>query len=184
MVTYTQVELWHPMGMESKGIMNVTKSYFRESVGVILMYNSHETIGPLRQWIEAMDLPCTLSLWMNISDGRVSTNDGEVEDFVTAFEIEHDMCFAVSFDNMKTIQENFCKLVCKIHTTRQKLKRKQSSLMLVPEQRNGARNYCPCRQWLTWLVPVCKQISCTVQQYLNQINYVLLQQKCQNNLTY
>lgn len=147
MVAHAQVELWHPMGMESKGIMNVTKGYFRESVGVILMYNSNETIGPLCQWIEATDPPCTFSLWRNISDGRVSTNDSEVEDFITNFKIDDDLRFVISFDNINTIQVNFHKLVCKIHSTRQKIQTMQhSSLNLTPGKTNGPRSYCPCRQ--------------------------------------
>lgn len=128
--------------MESKGIVNVPQGYFRDSVGVILMFNSHDTIGPLQQWIKQMDFPYVLSLWMNISDGRVSTNESEMEDFSKTYKIEDDMRFIFSFDDKHKIQWCFRQLVYKIHSRRLlQQERAQSLLRLAPQEQN--KKYCP-----------------------------------------
>ncbi len=113
--------------MELKGIRNVTRSYFRQSVGVILVYDigNYETLEKLDGWIQSAkdsfswkwEDYISFMVWGNDRDQPVNSVSTEIlSEFVARNGLEGDVCCEVNGHSGANLFESYYTLIQKLHT--------------------------------------------------------------------
>ena len=121
-----QVTLWDTGNMELKGIRNVTRSYFRQSVGVILVYDigNCETLDHLHGWIALVKESfswkwkehVSFVMWGNDRDQPVNPVSPEnLSDFMLINDLSEDVCCDVNGYSGVNLFENYHSLLQTLH---------------------------------------------------------------------
>ena len=109
------------------GSLGVTRSYFRDTNGVILVYerNKPESINDLGQWLKlarAESPNCILSLWCNNRTGEFgvgSTTRDLVEDIMSLYHIPQYLSFVYTSErDVSDVHEKFSRLVSEVYSKR------------------------------------------------------------------
>ena len=110
--------------MEKHGIKNMTKSYFAQCNGMILVYDrsNTDTLYELKNWMsEANSSCCTsgvlFSMWGNDRGGTCDVSEENATFFATEYGIPLDMVFRISttppYKNLKESYQSFIKELCR-----------------------------------------------------------------------
>lgn len=124
--THTQVEVWDTGNMEThSSSLGMTKSYFRDVHGAILVYEKgrEESKTDLKAWAQmtlAGSPDCVLSLWCNNREAEFGRG-AETRDFISVLETHYGIPSRLIFsyipnDNIEQIHNYFNRLVCEIHS--------------------------------------------------------------------
>ena len=109
------------------GSLGVTRSYFRDTNGVILIYerNKPDSIMDLGQWSKlarAESNNCVLSLWCNNRTGEFGTGSETrdlVADIISLYQIPQHLCFAYTSErDVSDVHDKFSRLVSEVYSKR------------------------------------------------------------------
>ena len=109
------------------GSLGITRSYFRDATGVILIYerNKPDSINDLRQWLQlarAESPNCVLSLWCNNRTGEFgmgSQTRDLVNDIISLYKIPQHLNFVYTSErDVSEVHEKFSRLVSEVYSKR------------------------------------------------------------------
>ncbi len=121
-----QVTLWDTGSLERAGIGNVTRSYFRYAVGVVLVYDvgNRETLDALCgwmfrvkdaiswQWEDALNVV----VWGNNRDHSLnSVSDEQIKGFIDHFGLTEEQCCKMDAYSGFNVFESYQSLIERIH---------------------------------------------------------------------
>ena len=146
-VVSIQVVLWDTGDMESNSVNSMTKSYFAECVGVIMVYKKGDiqSLMSLDQWwnravAQSQFCSCLVfSLWCNDIGGDDSdeVTDDHIQKYVKKWSIPSELMFNINpdHDDEISLQINYKKLVEAVmvktrHIALQRSGRSQSTIRL------------------------------------------------------
>ena len=112
--------------MEYAGLGNVTRSYFRQAVGIILVYDigNRDTLDALRDWVSFTEQNIsweqrqhiTFVMWGNNRDQTLTAvSEEQLNSFLTCLGLSEDHCFDVNAYTGYNVFESYQVLVEKIH---------------------------------------------------------------------
>lgn len=112
--------------MEYAGLGNVTRSYFRPAVGIILVYDigNRDTLDALRDWVSFIEENIswdqrqyiTFVMWGNNRDQTLTAvSEEQLNSFLTCLDLSEDHCFEVNAYTGYNVFESYQALVEKIH---------------------------------------------------------------------
>ena len=121
--------LWDTGNLERAGIRNVTRSYFRHAVGVVLMYDvgSRESLDALYDWmysirdnldVSSLQKPTCFVVWGNNRDqSSDSVSQEQLQSFLDYQGLTHEDCYYVNTYTGCDVFESYDALLKKIHRT-------------------------------------------------------------------
>ena len=112
--------------MEHNGINNVTRSYFRQAVGVILVYDAgnRETISALTDWMLCVkenfswqwQSYITFALWENDRDQPMNpVTPEDLNTFIAGNGLSKEVCYSVSAYTGSNLFESYQSVLEKVH---------------------------------------------------------------------
>lgn len=109
------------------GSIGVTKSYFHDSDGVILIYKKSDppSVTQLSEWAKVArenSKDCIFSMWCNNVAGQFGSGPSTrdiIEAFKRAYEIDDRLSFTYTTEDKISIQDSFRHFVQHIHKERQ-----------------------------------------------------------------
>lgn len=121
-----QVTLWDTGNLERAGLRNVTRSYFRYAVGVILVYDvgNRESLDDLTDWVFQIkdsihwqwENSLCMVLWEN-NRGQTSTSvSGDQRNaFLNHFGLTEEHCYKVDAYSGFNVFESYHSLIERLH---------------------------------------------------------------------
>ena len=142
---FTQLLLQDTAGMEKAGgVGTMTRSYFRQAVGVILVYDTSnlESLNKIKTWVEAAEETCeyaqylVYALWGNEKGSHYSSINNPVEDYhltdllaqlestlAKPIQIEGQLVCRMNGIDQITVASNYETLVRTVHSKIKKIDR-------------------------------------------------------------
>ena len=118
--------LWDTGNLERAGVGNITRSYFRQAVGVVLVYDigNRDTLDALRNWVFYIkdniswhqQQQITYVVWANNRDQTLTAvSEEQLNSFLTFLELSEDHYFDVNAYTGDNVFESYQWLIQKVH---------------------------------------------------------------------
>ena len=112
--------------MERAGIGNITRSYFRKAVGIVLMYDigNRDSLDDLRDWVFYLQdniswrqqQSITYVVWANNRDRTLTpVSEEQLNSFLTFLGLNEDHCSDVNAFTGYNVFESYQSLIEKVH---------------------------------------------------------------------
>lgn len=150
--------LWDTGNLERAGIRNVTRSYFRTAVGVVLIYSvsSRESLDALHDWMfhihdsatkPSHQRPISFVVWGNSKDQCLDVSTDQLQAFISCHGLSQDDCYTVNSYTGSDVFESYHALLEKVHRTLCPCgsdKHRTVSQTLPPPPSSGSENSTSC----------------------------------------
>lgn len=118
--------LWDTGNLERAGIRNVTQSYFRYAVGVVLVYDigNRETLDALHDWVLRIkdsiswqwEKSLCIAVWGNNKDHNLTTvSEEQIKTFLSHIDLGEEHCYEVDAYSGCNVFESYQSLIERIH---------------------------------------------------------------------
>lgn len=141
--------------MERSGVGNITRSYFRKAVGIILVYDSgnRDSLDALQDWVFYIKDAApwqqqhimTFTVWANTTDHKsTAVSEEQLNSFLTFLGLSEEHCFVVNAYTGFNVLESYQTLIDRVHHQLHTPQDNTSNSALLDDSPNTTSSSCSC----------------------------------------